>query len=114
MQMIRLQKHKKQGFHITFLNYNHPMFMKELINFNLFDLRFNIKASILLYPIKKERKESITPLTSFLMFFVKVPNLIVKLGSSSIKTSDKLWRWLIFSFSFRLMDMVTFKASFNN
>jgi hypothetical protein len=45
--MIRLQKHKKQGFHITFINYNHPMFVKELINFKLFDLRSNIKASIL-------------------------------------------------------------------
>jgi hypothetical protein len=66
------------------------------------------------YLVKKKKKESITPLTSFLMFFAKVPNLIVKLGlSSSIKTFDK-WRWLIFSFNFRLMDMVTGKALFNN
>jgi hypothetical protein len=30
-----------------------------------------------LYFIKKERKKSITPMTSFLMFFAKVPNAIV-------------------------------------
>jgi hypothetical protein len=49
------------------------------------------------------------------MFFAKVPNLIVKLGSSSsIKNLINYGDGSFFSFSFKLMDMVTFKASFNN
>ncbi len=48
------------------------------------------------------------------MFFVKVSNTIFKSkSSSSIQASNK-GRWFISSFSFKLMDMAIFRASFNN
>jgi hypothetical protein len=63
----------------------------------------------------QERKEKvIDPMTSFLMFFPKVPDSIFKPKSPSlIKTSNER-KWFISYFNFKLMDMITFKASFNN
>jgi hypothetical protein len=54
-------------------------------------------------------------INSFLMFFAKVSNSIVKPESSIslIKTFDK-GRWFVLSFNFRLMDMATFNPSFDN
>ncbi len=48
----------------------------------------------------------------FFMFLARLPNLIFKLESWSIKES-KTKGQLIFAFSLMLMDMVAFKASFN-
>jgi len=62
--------------------------IKENINLKLLNIESNIKANILWallssYLVKKERKESMTIVISFLIFFAKFSNLEIKLESSS-------------------------------
>ncbi len=77
---IKLQEHRKHRlsyFSTMVILCSQPI--KEEINFEFLNLRFNIKASTFFwnffssYLVKKERKELMTPHTSLFMFFARLP-----------------------------------------
>ncbi len=92
--------------------------MKENTKWKLLNFEFNIRTNILCAFhssnfFKKERKLSKTPQTSFLMLEAKYINSSGTPKSSSIR----VWQdgaFLGFSFNFKLMEMVEWKASLNN
>jgi hypothetical protein len=87
-------------------------------NLRLLNLRFNIKDNMLCvlfssHIFENERKPSKTPHTSLLMLDANNHNSWATIESSSIK-SNKLSEILYSSLSFRLIVIITFKASKSN